>query len=402
MSRRTMRVYMMDLLATVPYYTAYLSRALQERGVDVRVGSITYYLDPGCFRSRGLRLDPGCLDVVGRFAALPRTVRRVAKLLETVLNLSVLLMRFLVRPPDILHVQYLPMLRSRWPLDWWFVRLLRWRGTRVVLTVHDLLPHDTADRYRALFQRLYSGVDRMICHSSVVAERLEDEFAAAPGRISVIPHGPFFYDLPGSENAHAVRARYGIQPGQQVVLWQGIIFPYKGLNLLLEAWSVIEPQTADATLLVVGTGSAEITAEVRAQVTRLGLKRVVLDLRFLSAEELTALYRAAAVVVYPYRAITTSGALATGVALGKAVVASDLPVFRELLTDGEDALLVKPGDAAALAAATLRVLRDAALRGRPEARRLLGLAASSREVGLAILEISAPSPCTTCHLRYIL
>ena len=35
------RVFMMDLWATVPYYTAYLSRALLAEGVDVMVGSIS-------------------------------------------------------------------------------------------------------------------------------------------------------------------------------------------------------------------------------------------------------------------------------------------------------------------------------------------------------------------------
>ncbi len=367
MSRRRLRVYMMDLLATVPYYTAYLSRALSDRGVHVRVGSITYYLDVECFRSRGLRLEPGCMDVVGRFPGLPRAVRRMAKLLETLLNLLALTARFLIRPPDVLHVQYLPMLRSRLPLDGWFVRLVRSRGARVVLTVHDLLPHDTAERYRTVFQRLYAGVDAIICHSVVVAARLESEFAVPVERVSVIPHGPFFFDLPGGESADAVRARYGISAEQRMVLWQGIIFPYKGLDLLLDAWAGVEARAGDATLVVVGTGSAEMLSEVRGRVARLRLQRVVLDLRFLSTEELTALYRAALVVVYPYRAITTSGALATGVALGKAVVASDLPVFRELLTDGVDALLVPPGDAVALTAAMLRVLEDGALRGRMEA-----------------------------------
>ena len=61
---------------------------------------------------------------------------------------------------------------------------------------------------------------------------------------------------------------------------------------------------------------------MREQVQRLGLHNVTLDLRFVSPEELVALYRAADIVTYPYRAITTSGALATGLALGKAVVAS--------------------------------------------------------------------------------
>lgn len=91
-----------------------------------------------------------------------------------------------------------------------------------------------------------------------------------------------------------------------------------------------------------------------------------LHFRFVSTEELVALYRAADVVVYPYRAITTSGALATGLALGKAIVASDLPVFRELLTNGENAVLVDPENTAELAGALKDLTQNAGLRERLE------------------------------------
>ena len=67
-SDRRLRVFMMDLWATVPYYTAYLSRALLAEGVDLTVGSISYYLDPECFSSRGIKVDPGLLDLVGKFS----------------------------------------------------------------------------------------------------------------------------------------------------------------------------------------------------------------------------------------------------------------------------------------------------------------------------------------------
>ena len=80
------------------------------------------------------------------------------------------------------------------------------------------------------------------------------------------------------------------------------------------------------------------------------------------------MYRAADVVVYPYRAITTSGSLATGLALGKAIVASDLPVLRELLTDRENALLVAAQDCDALAVALLELIQDSALRERLAAK----------------------------------
>jgi glycosyltransferase involved in cell wall biosynthesis len=146
------------------------------------------------------------------------------------------------------------------------------------------------------------------------------------------------------------------------VLWQGIIFPYKGIDLLLNAWQQVEAGNDEAFLLIVGTGAPEFAEQIRDQIRRLDLKRVQLHLRFISTEELVALYRAADIVVYPYRAITTSGALATGLALGKTIVASNLPVFRELLTDRQNALLVDPNNSAELAAALIELSTNSQLR----------------------------------------
>jgi glycosyltransferase involved in cell wall biosynthesis len=130
----------------------------------------------------------------------------------------------------------------------------------------------------------------------------------------------------------------------------------------------VEAHGGDCRLVIVGTGTPELLEQIREQVKSLGLKRVQLQLRFISARELVALYRAADVVVYPYRAITTSGALATGLALRKTIVASDLAVFRELLTDRENALLVDPEDSAKFADALIELVQDAGLRERLASR----------------------------------
>ncbi len=353
---------MMDLWATVPYYTAYLSKALLADGVDVQVGSITYYLHTDCFSGRGIQVEPGLLDVVGRFE-LPKLPRSILKLGEAMLNLMALVVRFGISPPDVIHVQYLPMLRWKLPLDFWFLAYCRWRGARIVLTVHDLMPHDTAERYKATFLELYQRVDAIICHSDHIKRRLGEEFAVSAEKIAVIPHGPFFYDLEDRGSAETL-AEFDLREDEPMVLWQGIIFPYKGIDLLLEAWQMVEASGSRARLLVVGTGAPELLAQIREQVEQLDLQRVGLHFRFISTEELVALYRAADVVVYPYRAITTSGALATGLALGKCIVASDLPVFREILTDGESALLTAAGDPAALGRALMEATQDVGLRGR--------------------------------------
>lgn len=360
MSARRPTVFMMDLWATVPYYTAYLSKALLAEGVDLRVGSITYYLDPQCFSSRGIKVHPGLLDVVGKFP-LPRLPRRVLKLAEALLNLSALSVRFLVAPPDVIHVQYLPMLKWRLPLDFWFLEFCRNRGSKIVLTVHDLLPHDTGEAYKRTFLDLYRMVDGIICHSDHIKGRLAAEFSVHEGKVSVIPHGPFFYDLSATGSEQTLRS-FEVEPSKLLVLWQGIIFPYKGVDLLLRAWQQVEAAGVETCLVIAGTGAPELLEQIHKQVKELGLKRVKLHFRFISTEELVALYRAADVVVYPYRAITTSGALATGLALGKTMVASDLPVFRELLTNRESALLIDPEDSAALAGALIELAQDSGLR----------------------------------------
>ena len=359
-SHHRTRVFMMDLWATVPYYTAYLSRAILAENVNLMVGSISYYLDSTCFSSRGIKLDPGLLDVVGKFR-LPRLPRRVFKLLESVINLTALTVRFVVSLPDIIHVQYLPMLLSPLPIDLWFIKVCQKRGSKIVLTVHDLLPHDTGEAHKLTFHQLYQMVDGIICHSDSIRTRLQAEFSVPVEKISVIPHGPFFYDLPETGIQDTLRS-FEVEPGQVLVLWQGIIFPYKGVDLLLRAWDQVEATHQDACLVIAGTGAPELLDQIRGQVTQLGLKRVRLHFRFISTEELVALYRAASIVVYPYRAITTSGALATGLALWKTIVASDLPVFRELLTDQQNALLVDPQNAGELADALIKLIWNPVLR----------------------------------------
>jgi glycosyltransferase involved in cell wall biosynthesis len=344
---------MMDLWAIVPYYTAYLSKAMLKEGANLTVGSITYYLDTECFRSRGIQLSPGLLDIVGRFR-LSKFPRRILKLVESTLNLFALTIRFIVSKPDIIHVQFLPMLRWRVPIDLWFVRFFQRRGTRIVLTVHDLLPHDTGDRFQSIFLNLYSHVDAIICHSDHVAAKLGAEFRIPTSKLNIIPHGPFFYDLDPPMSGQILQS-FRIAPNTLVFLFQGIILPYKGVDLLLKAWQLVEKETSAACLIIAGTGSRDLLDRLRQQAQELGLQRVHLHFRFISTEELVALYRAADVVVYPYRAVTTSGALATGLALNKAMIASNLSVFQELLTNEHSALLIDPHDTNQFAAALLRL-----------------------------------------------
>jgi glycosyltransferase involved in cell wall biosynthesis len=350
---RKLRVVMLDLPATVPYYSAYLTKFLKQAEVDVDLQAITYYLDRECFRRCGVENRTYFADWVSGSEFSPG-VRRLLKLAEYVANLTALAMHMMDRRPDVLHVQFLPGLKWKFPFELWFLRFVRKLGVPVVYTVHDLLPHDTGERLEAVFAKAYALADRLICHSEDVKKQLQERFGVASQKIAVVPHGPLFYDFAPSKKGA------GDLP---LVLWQGIIFPYKGLDFLLEAWKRLMDEGVRAQLSISGTGSEEMTRAIEEKTKALGVtESVQLDFRYVPVEEMLSMYASADVVVYPYKAVTTSGALLTGLAQGKAIVATDLPYFRHALEEGKLGRLVEYGDVAGLAGRMRELLTDASRR----------------------------------------
>ncbi len=358
------RVFMMDLLSIVPYYTGHLCEALDNRAdIRLEVGAVRYYLDPDCFERMGLRTSPG-LDIVSRMKSIPRPLRRVFKTAECLVNLFALAVRFTFRKPDILHVQFVPMALFGLPFELWFLRFVRSRGIRIVYTVHNVLPHDTGERHRSLYGRLYALACRLICHDFAARQRLVEEFGCDAECISVIPHGQLLAPRQTITQAGA-RERLGIPQEVRLVLWQGILRPYKGVEFLLQAWRQVCESVPDARLAIVGTGEDALIEEVRNQVAALGLSdSVQLALRFVTVAELEDVHTASDILVYPYAEATTSGALLTGIGYGKAIIASRLPAFERILHHEDNALLVPYGDTEQLAGELERLIASPGLCGR--------------------------------------
>jgi glycosyltransferase involved in cell wall biosynthesis len=351
------RVFMMDLWCYTPYYDRYLCEGLAAEGVAVTLGAVSPYQDPDYFEKNGIENDPGLVDLVPRLGIANDGLRRVLMLGESGVNMAVLLARFAVAKPDVVHVQWVPTVRKL-PFEKWFLQAVKRLGIRLVYTVHNVLPHDSGTQFVETFRLLYQQMDALICHTADAKERLIREFSIAPEKIWVIPHGPMLHDAK-QLTVQAAKKQLAIPESETLVLWQGIIRSYKGISFLVDAWRKVESAGANARLLIAGLGDEELMGEIREQVERLGLSDSVrLDFRYIPDADLPAYYQAADILVYPYREVTTSGALMTAMAYGKAIVATDLPAFREVLQEEETALFVKYGDAEGLAERLARLIRD--------------------------------------------
>jgi glycosyltransferase involved in cell wall biosynthesis len=336
-----MRVQLVDPSAFTPPYDHALAAALARAGADVELVTSRFLYGP-VPREDGYRVSESFYRrTAGR--GLGARGRVALKLAEHVPDM--LRYRRHAEGADLVHWQWLTVQ----PLD---VHLLPPKRPRV-LTAHDVLPKEPRPGQLAATRRLLRKMDAVVVHSEHGARRLRDEAGVDPERVRVIPHGAFDY-LTRQPDERPLPDELARVEGP-VVLFFGLLRPYKGIDVLLEAFRSIE----GAELWVVGnprmpTGPLHAAAGPNVRFVE----------RFVTDAEIPAYFRRADLVVLPYRQIDQSGVLYTALAFGRPLVLSRVGGFTELAEEHDAARLVPPGDPQALAAAIQELLGDPAERAR--------------------------------------
>ncbi|MDP9453598.1 MAG: glycosyltransferase family 4 protein [Actinomycetota bacterium] len=246
----------------------------------------------------------------------------------------------------------------------WLASSLRPRPPLVV-TVHNLVLPEVgavAPVLQALEAGLPARADAVIAVSRQIARRFSG--ARGAGRITVV--APASPPPRAGCDREAVRARLGVEPGEELVVGVGRLHPQKGFDVLVEAMAELDRRRPRVRLALVGAGPAE--GELRRQVVSLGLGEVVtlVGASPCAADELGA----ADVMALASRWEGWPLVVAEAVALGTPVVATAVGGVPEVVVDGVTGRLVVPGCPAALADGLEAVLADpAGARRRAEAAR---------------------------------
>jgi glycosyltransferase involved in cell wall biosynthesis len=243
----------------------------------------------------------------------------------------------------------------------------------IVTVLHTVLTSPTRNQRRVL-TRVVDASSVVVTMTQTARQRLIEGWGTDPGKVMVIAHGaernggpvPAMDTAPGSAG-DPDPSGFGV-PTRPVVLTWGLIGPGKGIEWAIEAMADLSDLEPRPLYRIVGQTHPRVVEHageayrhsLQAQVRRLDLDgHVAFHGHYLDGPTLRSIVRSADIVLLPYdsRDQVTSGVLTEAVVAGKPVVSTAFPHAVELLS-GSAGLLVPQGDAAAIAGALRRLLRE--------------------------------------------
>jgi D-inositol-3-phosphate glycosyltransferase len=233
---------------------------------------------------------------------------------------------------------------------------------KIVLTAHNINT-SKRDSRDTLFNRLtlrvqYRLADHIFVHTEKMRSELIIEFKVKSSRVTVIPFG-INNEVPNTSlMPDKAKQRLGIRHGERTILFFGKIRPYKGLEYLVTAFLELAKRRGDYQLIVAGMpgkGYEKYWDGIRQQICQCPQEgRALVRANFIPDNEIEVYFKAADVLVLPYRSVYESGVLFLGYNFGLPVLAADVGSVRSEIIEGQTGFVFKPEDASELVRAIER------------------------------------------------
>ena len=251
------------------------------------------------------------------------------------------------------------------------------RTTRLVTTVHDVVPHRSRlprSVQHQILARLYAACGTIVVHHDDVRTELTARFAVDPATVHVVPHWVSPFRSPDDRRSLS---------DARNVLFFGTLRENKGIEVLLDAVERL-PADTDMRVHIAGRGDAEIERAVAAAAERSPLLTAEID--WISPARKAELFRSADLAVLPYTAFSSqSGVLHDAFGNHLPAVVTDVGALRSSIEHPGAGWVVAPGSAAALATALLEAFRDPReWQRRADAARQVAIDQAPERVGAAL------------------
>jgi len=275
---------------------------------------------------------------------------RITRLLNSVNPLNWILTGLKIKKmkPDFLLLRFwLPFLG---PSVGTVARIVRMnRHTKVICIFDNVVPHEKRIGDKSLTKYLTRSIDGAIVMSQSVSDDLKLFRSDIPVKLS--PH-PLFDNYGAlTDRAKAIKA-LDLEYDSKYILFFGFIRAYKGLDLLIEAFSDSRLRNRNLKLIIAGEFYEDDTP-YRNMIKQNNLENEILLFdRFIKDEEVSLFFSVADLVVQPYKSATQSGVTQIAFHYNKPMLVTDVGGLREIVPDGKCGYVVNP-DSPSIAEAIL-------------------------------------------------
>jgi len=254
-------------------------------------------------------------------------------------------------------------------LDALLARALRRRGWRVVYTLQEPQPEGVWNRWQ--YGRLMATCDVIVMHDESLAVSLRRMFPDCARKITSLTHGMDLPQLPSESDRERSRSSLGVAPNQPLLLFFGMMKPYKGLEELLDAMPAVLARVPEARLCIAGEPLMDMRG-VMKRISALPAESVILQLGFVPQAEVGGYFAAADLVITCYREIAASSVLLQAQAHARPVLATRVGALPALVDEGRCGFLAGDNLSAAIvdALADQDRLTELGKRGRERVERL--------------------------------
>jgi len=256
---------------------------------------------------------------------------------------------------DLLHAQW-------WSLPLWLVYMcvcggFKLRGKPVVLTIHNVLPHESSFLHSMASRVLFKLGNHFIVHSKQNMTQVMRHYNVPAHMLTCIPMGPLDFHVPHNIDRDRVRGEMGFNKECKVVLLFGNIRHYKGIDTALQAFAKVVDEIPESRLVIAGK-LWESWMPYERWTEKLGIKDYVSTyLKYIPAGEHYRFFCASDLVILPYRYFDAQSAVgAAALSFGKPIIVTNVGGLPEYVEDRR--FVVPPKDPAALAAAMVECLKD--------------------------------------------
>ena len=326
-----MRVLIVDQIAKVNYkYTFSLANALKDKKINIDLVVDQKKEQENC-RCNIIRLFNTDEKNIGKLEKLINYVRSYRVIGKTISDKNI----------EILHTQWLIFS----PVDYFFLKKFKQRyGIKLIVTIHDILPFNKKFYDMNFHAKVYSLADRIIVQAENNMIRFRELFPNLIKKVTMIPHGNFF-EYAEIVDKRKAREHLGIDNDKFVLLFFGQIKKVKGVGVLLNAFSKIFKKYPNMQLIIAGSVWKDDFFSYQEIIDKNNMSSSVrTDIRYIPDDDVKYYYSSADVCILPYLDVYQSGVIQLSYAYKKAVIATNIGAFREVVINEKTGFLCNVND----------------------------------------------------------